>query len=84
VSGRTPETLEQREHRYDREATTATHRREQAKAGLGHKFQAPTTVPVMDPEWADNEPRLGEVCGSVAGHFTPCTLPRGHEGAHQR
>jgi hypothetical protein len=34
--------------------------------------------------WNDNEPREGELCGKVAGYFTPCILPRGHEGPCKR
>jgi hypothetical protein len=41
-------------------------------------------VPLPPPDWNDNAPRPGELCGKVADYFTPCILPRGHEGPCQR
>lgn len=40
--------------------------------------------PRSHPKPEDNAPRPGEVCGKVAGYFTPCKLQRGHEGQCQR
>jgi hypothetical protein len=36
-----PETREQREHRFDREAIAAVHRRQRAKEGRGYRFELP-------------------------------------------
>lgn len=41
MGGRRRETLEEREHRFDREAAAATYRRRRAAADKGYKFRVP-------------------------------------------